>query len=82
MKPAMIRSVDAQGRIILPVEIRRTMGISDGDMLEIHPAENGIYLSKYKNNSVGDQRIKIPSSPLFHNRLQHRCLQLQRSSIL
>lgn len=58
MKPAMIRSVDAQGRIILPVEIRRTMGISDGDMLEIHPAENGIYLSKYKNNSVGDQRIK------------------------
>ena len=30
MKPAMIRSVDAQGRIILPVEIRRTMGISTG----------------------------------------------------
>lgn len=58
MKPAIIRSVDAQGRIILPVEIRRTMGISDGDVLEIHPAENGIYLSKYKNNSFGDQRIK------------------------
>ena len=58
MKPAMIRPIDAQGRIILPIEIRRTMGISTGDILEIHPAENGIYLSKYKDNSLKDQRIR------------------------
>lgn len=58
MKPAMIRSIDAQGRIILPVEIRKTMGISTGDMLEIRPAEGGIYLSKYKNSCMETQKIK------------------------
>lgn len=58
MKPAMIRSIDAQGRIILPVEIRKTMGISTGDILEIRPAEGGIYLSKYKTTSMGTQKIK------------------------
>lgn len=58
MKPALIRSVDAQGRIILPVEIRRTMGISSGDILEIRPSDQGIYLSKYKANVSGKRQIK------------------------
>lgn len=58
MKPALIRSVDAQGRIILPVEIRRTMGISSGDILEIRPSDQGIYLSKYKANMSGKRQIK------------------------
>lgn len=58
MKPALIRSVDAQGRIILPVEIRRTMGISSGDVLEIRPSDQGIYLSKYKANVSGKRQIK------------------------
>ena len=28
MKPAMIRSVDAQGRIILPADFRQELGVS------------------------------------------------------
>lgn len=58
MKPAIIRSIDAQGRIILPAEIRRTMGLYEGDILEIQPSGQGIYLSKYKSGSAGDQYLK------------------------
>lgn len=47
MRPAMIRSIDPQGRIIIPKEIRKTMNLSDGDVLEIRPIDSGILLSKY-----------------------------------
>lgn len=47
MRPAMIRSIDSQGRIIIPTEIRKTMHLSDGDALEIRTLDSGILLSKY-----------------------------------
>ena len=45
----IIRRIDDLGRIVIPREIRRRMGIVDGDPLEIFYSEeeNGIYLSKY-----------------------------------
>lgn len=47
MRPAMVRNIDSQGRIIIPTEIRRTMNLSDGDALEIRPTDSGILLTKY-----------------------------------
>ena len=58
MKPAMIRTMDSQGRIIIPHEIRRTMNLSGGDTLEIRTVENGVLLSKYKSASAGDRSMK------------------------
>lgn len=47
MKPAMVRSIDSQGRFIIPTEIRKTMDLTEGDILEIRTFSNGIFLSKY-----------------------------------
>ena len=58
MKPAMIRTMDSQGRIIIPHEIRRTMNLSGGDTIEIRTVENGVLLSKYKSASTGDRSMK------------------------
>lgn len=58
MKPAMIRTMDSQGRIIIPHEIRRTMNLSGGDTIEIRTVENGVLLSKYKSASAGDCSMK------------------------
>ena len=58
MKPAMIRTMDSQGRIIIPHEIRRTMNLSGGDTIEIRTVENGVLLSKYKSASAGDRSMK------------------------
>ena len=58
MKPAMIRTMDSQGRIIIPHEIRRTMNLSGGDTIEICTVENGVLLSKYKSASAGDRSMK------------------------
>lgn len=57
MRPAMIRYIDPQGRLIIPVEIRKTMNLSDGDPLEIRPTDSGILLSKY-TTQVKDPDMK------------------------
>ncbi len=43
----IVRKIDELGRIVLPKEIRKTLGIKDGEDLEIFLKESGIYLQKY-----------------------------------
>ncbi len=43
---ATARRVDALGRIVLPAELRRALGIAEGDQLDIREAEGSIVLSK------------------------------------
>lgn len=45
----IVRAIDELGRIVLPMELRKTMNISSGDKLEIHVDEEGqIILSKHQ----------------------------------
>ena len=44
----MIRQLDSLGRIVLPIELRRTLDISTKDMLEIFVEGNSIHLRKYE----------------------------------
>ncbi len=43
----VIRRIDELGRIVLPKEIRRNLGIRDGENLEIFVEDNQIVLKKY-----------------------------------
>ncbi len=58
MKPAMTRRLDREGRIIIPAEIRQTMNLATGDILEICPVKQGIYLTKYKEVPISHSSIK------------------------
>lgn len=42
----MVRKIDDLGRVVIPKEIRRTMGISSGTPLEIYISDEGIVLKK------------------------------------
>ncbi|PKM77888.1 MAG: AbrB family transcriptional regulator [Firmicutes bacterium HGW-Firmicutes-15] len=44
----VVRKIDALGRIVLPVELRRTMGIDEKDALEIYVDSDRIILKKYE----------------------------------
>lgn len=44
----IVRRIDDLGRVAIPKEIRRTMGLHDGDPLEIFTDDDGIVLKKYK----------------------------------
>lgn len=48
----IVRKVDELGRIVLPIELRRNMGIEIKDSLEIFVEENMIILKKYEPADV------------------------------
>ena len=45
----IVRRVDELGRIVLPVELRRTLSIAEKDSLEIYVDGSNIMLKKYQN---------------------------------
>lgn len=47
-KTGIVRKLDELGRITLPIELRRTLGIGERDELEIYVEEDRIILSKYE----------------------------------
>ncbi|GAB6153472.1 AbrB/MazE/SpoVT family DNA-binding domain-containing protein [Desulfosporosinus burensis] len=44
----IVRKVDELGRIVLPIELRRTLGIDEKDALEIYVDQERIILKKYE----------------------------------
>lgn len=44
----IVRKVDDLGRVVIPVELRRTLGIEERDALEIYVDEEKIVLKKYE----------------------------------
>lgn len=43
----IVRRVDKLGRIVLPIELRRTLGISIDDPMEIFGTQDGIVIRPY-----------------------------------
>ncbi len=60
----IVRKVDELGRVVLPIELRRTLGIEVKDSLEIFVDNSQIILQKYEpccifcGNGDGVQNIK------------------------
>ena len=43
----VVRKIDELGRIVLPIELRRSLGIGEKDPVEIYVEEDKIILKKY-----------------------------------
>lgn len=48
----IVRKIDELGRIVLPIELRRTLDISEKDAVEIYVEQDTIILKKYKSSCV------------------------------
>lgn len=48
----IVRKVDVLGRIVLPIELRRTLEIAEKDSLEIYVDGSSIVLKKYEPSCV------------------------------
>lgn len=62
----IVRKVDELGRVVIPIELRRTLGISEKDALEIYVDDDRIILKKYKpsmtchiTGEVSDDNISL-----------------------
>ena len=47
MDTGVVRKIDELGRIVIPKEIRKNLGIRDGESLEIYTSDDSIILKKY-----------------------------------
>ena len=58
----VVRQLDTLGRIVLPIELRRTMDIGVKDMVEIFVEDDKIVLKKYNPACIfcGDARDVVP----------------------
>ncbi|MFR6289938.1 MAG: AbrB/MazE/SpoVT family DNA-binding domain-containing protein [Peptococcaceae bacterium] len=60
----IVRKVDELGRVVIPIELRRTLGIDEKDALEIYTDNEKIVLKKYEpacifcNNAENVQNFK------------------------
>jgi len=48
----IVRKVDSLGRVVLPIELRRTLDVSERDALEIFVEGNSVVLKKYEPTCV------------------------------
>jgi transcriptional pleiotropic regulator of transition state genes len=71
----IVRKVDELGRVVIPIELRRTLGIAEKDALEIYVDEEKIILKKYKPNmtchvtgEVSDDNMTLASGKLILSR--------------
>ncbi|MGM9522407.1 MAG: AbrB/MazE/SpoVT family DNA-binding domain-containing protein [Oscillospiraceae bacterium] len=58
----IVRKVDELGRIVIPIELRRTLGIEEKDSLEIYVNEDNIILRKYEPACIFCGKAKDVSS--------------------
>lgn len=47
----IVRKMDKLGRVVIPIELRRTLNIDVKDSLEIYVDDDQIILTKYKGNA-------------------------------
>ncbi|MFC0274251.1 AbrB/MazE/SpoVT family DNA-binding domain-containing protein [Metabacillus herbersteinensis] len=71
----IVRKVDELGRVVIPIELRRTLGIAEKDALEIYVDEDKIILKKYKANmtcqvtgEVSDHNLNLANGKLVLSR--------------
>ena len=71
----IVRKVDELGRVVIPIELRRTLGIAEKDALEIYVDDERIVLKKYKasmtcqvTGEVSDQNISLADGKIILSR--------------
>ncbi|HDR4865709.1 TPA: AbrB/MazE/SpoVT family DNA-binding domain-containing protein [Bacillus cereus] len=64
------RKVDELGRVVIPVELRRTLGIVEGTTIDFHVEGENIVLRKYENScfvtgEVSETNIELLGGRMF-----------------
>ena len=63
MNIALIRTMDSQGRIVIPAEIRKQMKLSDGDALELENVGMELLLTQMPYPLKTEKRKWLPIFP-------------------
>ena len=81
----IVRKVDQLGRIVIPKELRKSLGIDLGEPLEIYTDDNKIILKKYEpqnscimTGNISDRNISLGQGKFV---LSHEGLELLKMEL-
>ena len=76
----IVRKVDELGRIVLPIELRRTLDIAEKDPLEIYVDGTAIVLKKYQPSCIfcGESKKVVE---LKDKKICQKCLRERRGGL-
>lgn len=57
-KIGIVRRIDDLGRVVIPLEIRKALKISEGDALEIFLTSEGVLIKRYDENTLDEAQIE------------------------
>ncbi len=77
----IIRRIDELGRIVIPKEIRRNLGIRDGENIEIFMENESIILKKY-NRLESTQELATKLCNLIYNTFNYSIIITDREKVL
>lgn len=67
----IIRRIDDLGRVVIPKEVRRSMGIKENDPFEIYiSAEGGVVFIPYRPDTINDL-VALKERVLYESREAH-----------
>lgn len=75
----IVRKVDELGRVVLPIELRRSLGIAEKDALEIYIDGNQIILQKYQPDTEKQEVIKALEGLAYKAKSTHAAETIERA---
>ncbi|MCU5427003.1 AbrB/MazE/SpoVT family DNA-binding domain-containing protein [Bacillus cereus] len=63
------RKVDELGRVVIPIELRRTLGIAEGTSLEFHVEGENIVLRKQEKSCLVTGKVSEANMELLDGRM-------------
>ncbi|MGX5576302.1 AbrB/MazE/SpoVT family DNA-binding domain-containing protein [Bacillus toyonensis] len=63
------RKVDELGRVVIPVELRRTLGISEGTSLDFHVDGENVVLRKHEKSCLVTGKVSESNIELLDGRM-------------
>lgn len=70
----IVRRIDDLGRVVIPMELRRTLGIAESDPLEIFVEEDRIVLRKYQPGCYLCGDVEGEMKPFYGKRICPKCI--------
>lgn len=65
----IVRKIDELGRIVLPIELRRTLGMEIKDPVEIFTEGNMVVLRKYENSCCICGNSEMDGAEMLNDRM-------------
>lgn len=81
----IVRNIDPLGRIVIPKEIRRTLGIREGDPMEIYIADGSVLFKRYYKNDQWTEKIAQLGNAIIQDtsiKMETRTLIVERLNAL